>query len=184
MLERLNVAAEPGFDFRQLIGPPMRQSFETLVAPGQVDRAIGFYRERFRARGLYENSLYPGIEELLAHLASSYRLYVCTSKPTVYAAEILRHFGLDGYFRSVYGSELDGRFSHKPDLLAHLLSQERVLAEEASMIGDRKHDVIAAMENGVTAYGAAWGYGTVEELRCAGAHAIFENPAALGAALR
>lgn len=183
-LERLNVAAEPGFDFRQLIGPPMQQSFEALVAPGLVDRAIGYYRERFRTRGLYENALYQGIEELVARLAPSYRLYVCTSKPTVYATQILRHFGLDGYFRAVYGSELDGRFAHKPELLAHLLSQERIAAQEASMIGDRKHDVIAALENGVTAYGAAWGYGTVEELRSAGAHAIFENPAALGAALR
>lgn len=68
-------------------------------------------------------------------------------------------------------------------MLAHLLETERLAAAGAILIGDRKHDVIAALENGVTAYGAAWGYGSVEELQTAGAHAIFENPPALGAAL-
>lgn len=181
-LDRLEVDAN-GFDFRTLIGPPMQEAFQALAAPDNVARGIAYYRDRFRTTGIYENALYPGIEELLARLAPSYPLFVCTSKPAVFANEILQHFGISRYFRAVYGSELDERFAHKPELLAHLLETERLAAAGAILIGDRKHDVIAALENGVTAYGAAWGYGSVEELQTAGAHAIFENPPALGAAL-
>lgn len=182
-LERLEVPPDPSFDFHQLIGPPMQQAFEMLGAHDRVAEALAYYRERFQTTGLYENELYPGIGALLDRLRPSYRLFVCTSKPTVFANEILRHFGIGAYFEGVYGSELDGRFAHKPELLAHLLAQERLAGEAAIMIGDRKHDVIAALKNGALAYGAAWGYGSVEELRTAGAHAIFESPAQLGEVL-
>lgn len=182
-LDELGVQSIPGFDFRQLIGPPMRQGFEMLVDPSLVTEAIALYRERFATIGLYENAIYPGIEALLEGLGPSYALYVCTSKPTVYAKEIVGHFGIERYFAGVYGSELDGRFAHKPELLKHLLQCEEIAAADAAMIGDRKHDVFAALENGTDAYGVAWGYGSREELRGAGVHRIFESPPALGAAL-
>jgi len=47
------------------------------------------------------------------------------------------------------------------------------------MIGDRKHDIRAARDNGVAAIGVLWGYGSRAELEAAGADAIVESPAAL-----
>lgn len=182
-LERMNVEIDPDFNFREWIGPPMQDAFGAVLERDRIPEAIGHYRKRYSSIGLYENALYDGVADLLEHASKDARLFVCTSKPVVFAAEILRHFDVESYFEGVYGAELDGRFAHKPELLAHVLQTEGIAGEDAVMIGDRRHDVIAAIENGVTAYGAAWGYGSIEELRSAGAHAIFSTPVELQAAL-
>jgi phosphoglycolate phosphatase len=136
-----------------------------LRKPAELDRAVAFYRERYTATGLYENTLIEGIPELLNRLTDSgMRLHVCTSKPHAYAGKIIEHFGLRKYFGKVYGAELDGTRSAKADLIAHILEREGVPAGETVMVGDRKHDLIGANANGVAGIGVLWGYGSREEL--------------------
>ena len=42
------------------------------------------------------------------------------------------------------------------------------------MVGDRSFDVLGAKEQGVTSAGVLWGYGSLSELKDAGADLIFE----------
>jgi phosphoglycolate phosphatase len=79
----------------------------------------------------------------------------------------------------VYGPELDGRFEDKAELLAHLLTRERVEPEAAVMIGDRAADVRAAKASGVRSIGVLWGYGSEQELNDAGADALCATPGEL-----
>ena len=51
------------------------------------------------------------------------------------------------------------------------------------MVGDRSHDIVGARNNGVATIGVLWGYGTIDELREAGAGAIVSAPGDLIAAL-
>jgi phosphoglycolate phosphatase len=95
-------------------------------------------------------------------------LYVATSKPIVIAQRIIDHFGLEKYFRSVYGSELDGTPSDKGSLITHILMRDAIAPDDAIMIGDRKHDMIDALQNKVSGLGVLWGYGSKEELKDAG----------------
>jgi phosphoglycolate phosphatase len=44
------------------------------------------------------------------------------------------------------------------------------------MIGDRKHDVLGALNNNMRAIGVTYGYGSCEELEKAGAHEIVDQP--------
>ena len=44
------------------------------------------------------------------------------------------------------------------------------------MIGDREHDMIGAVNNGLFGIGALYGYGTQEELETAGARRVAELP--------
>ena len=110
-------------------------------------------------------------------------VFVATSKPTVYAERIVRHFGLDRHFTRVYGVDLGGRLDDKKDLLAHLLERERLTAADTVMIGDRAADVLAARANGVRAIGVLWGYGSEPELRAAGAEVLCAEPRALAGCL-
>lgn len=172
------------------IGPPLQTTFHALLneAPGEValtNQAIALYRERFVPIGMYENAVYPGIPELLAQLhADGCKLYVATSKPAVFAKEIVRHFGLDSYFIGVYGSELSGERVHKPELIAYLLAQENIDPETAIMIGDRKHDMIGATACSLhAAVGVTYGYGGADELRAAEASVLCDSPEGLGAVL-
>lgn len=150
------------------IGPPLLQCFMHSYDLDEATawQAVNHYRERFRVTGLYENRVFDGIEALLGLLAGQGRtLYVATSKPTVFAEEIARHFGFAGHFRRIYGSELDGTRTDKVVLLAHLLECEGLAAETTLMIGDRKHDLIGARRNGLDAAAVGYGFGSREELQ-------------------
>jgi phosphoglycolate phosphatase len=142
-----------------------------------ADRALSLYRERFADIGIFENEVYPGIEETLSVLTGSgRRLFVATSKPSLYAERIIDHFKLRVYFERVFGAELDGRRSDKTELLGYALETTRVDPSQAIMIGDRSHDMIGARNNGMTAVGVLYGYGNEEELLDAGAHHICATP--------
>lgn len=179
-LERLGCSAPPDPELDSCIGPPLRESFCRLAGEALADAAVEHYRERFRATGMFENQVYPGVPEALAALgAAGWRLLVVTSKPAVFAEQIVRHFELAQHFGAVYGSELSGALTDKGQLIAHVLASEGLAPGQALMIGDRSHDVIGARKNAVRAAGVLWGYGTREELTGAGADRLYESVAAL-----
>ena len=163
------------------IGPPLHETFQKLIPHSSESEAwkyVSKYRERFSTIGLYENELIEGIPGLLNDL-KKHRHFVATSKPHVFATKILDHFGIERHFRRVYGSELDGTRANKAQLIAHILEQESLNARDSFMIGDRLHDILGAKENGVSAIGITWGYGSSEELQRAGADHIFNSPTEL-----
>ncbi|MFS0518722.1 HAD family hydrolase [Nostoc sp. UIC 10607] len=162
------------------IGPPIKDSFSLLLKTSDdtvLEQAISLYRSRFTTIGLFENFLYPQIPETLDAICfAGYTIFVATSKPHIYATRIIEHFRLSSLFDHVYGSELDGTRSAKSDLINHILATERLSPSHAVMVGDRKHDMIGAKHNHVTAIGVTYGYGTEEELKTHGADLIAHSP--------
>ncbi len=178
-LEKMQVPTPPESELQACLGPPLQESFARLLNTENlrdIDKAVQLYRDRFEVKGIYENAVYPDIESTLMALQKRFRLYVVTSKPEKYAVKIIAHFSLDSFFQQVYGSYPDGRLANKTDLIKHVLSSEALAAEAAIMIGDRHHDISGARNNGVTSIGAAYGYGSVEELNAAGANKISHSP--------
>jgi phosphoglycolate phosphatase len=180
-LDRLGAPSPTEAELQRFIGPPLRDSFASLLASeldaACVSAAIHAYRERFTAIGMFENAVYEGIPGALDALSyGGARLYVATSKPRVYAQRILDHFGLADRFAAIFGSELDGRLCDKSELIAHALERTGIDAAATVMIGDRGHDMLGAVRNGVFPAGALWGYGTNDELRDAGAKRLLGAP--------
>jgi phosphoglycolate phosphatase len=167
-LERLGHSPPERGHLRRYIGPPLRDAFAELLAtsdPVLIEEAVSAYRERFGEVGLYENELYPETEASLRALAASgHRLFVATAKAQTYAWRILEHFALAQYFVQVYGPALSGEGSHKSDLLARLVGEQRIDPGESVMIGDRGGDIDGARANSMRSIGVLWGYGTAEEL--------------------
>lgn len=161
------------------IGPPLQVSFAEYYGfdEKQCQQAIEFYRERFKKTGMYENELYEGIELLLERLkAERKKLVIATSKPTVFAIEILKYFQIDEYFDLVVGSELDGTRSAKAEIIQYILDQfEDYTTDSFVMIGDRKHDIIGANLTGIDSIGVTYGYGSAEELENEKATFIVES---------
>ena len=180
-LEKLGREVPSQDELAWCIGPPLRASFVMLLGGEEyADRAVALYRERFGDVGLFENSVYPEIEGVLAKLSrSGFRMFVATSKPHVFARRIIDHFGLNPHFEHVFGSELDGTRVHKADLLACALEQTGVVPSRSLMIGDRSHDVLGAKANGIDAIGVTYGYGSAEELIAAGARHLCVSPRAV-----
>jgi phosphoglycolate phosphatase len=181
-LQRLDHPTMPTEDeLTWCIGPPLRASFVRLLgAETSADLAVSYYRERFSDIGLYENGVYDGIGEVLTSLcASGHRLFVATSKPHVFAERIIDHFGLRDRFERVFGSELDGTRVDKSHLLEYALKQASVDPSKTLMIGDRSHDMVGAVNNGMKGIGVLYGYGSQDELLAAGAHHVCATPGAI-----
>jgi phosphoglycolate phosphatase len=177
-LEKLGREVPPADDLTWCIGPPLLGSLEKILGDrAEAEEALRLYRERFAEIGLYENALYPGILSALATLSGDgHRLFVATSKPTVFADRIIAHFELSDFFEAVYGSELDGTRTDKGELLAHIVRETGIDPQAATMIGDRSHDIIGARKNGMQTLGVLYGYGSEAELRNAGADALVRSP--------
>lgn len=177
-MEKLGRPVPDGDDLTWCIGPPLLESFEQLLGDaGDARTALAAYRERFSDVGIFENAGYGGVREALEALeAAGTRLFVATSKPTVYAKRIIEYFDLAPYFDTVCGSELDGTRSDKTDLLSWLLREKQLDASSTIMVGDRRHDIIGARNNGIAAVGVLYGFGTKAELIEAGARRLLESP--------
>ena len=161
------------------IGPPLYDTFPKLVGKELTLRAIDLYRERFNDVGWQENQVYDGILDALRTIrAEGHTLFVATSKPQMQAKRIVDHFGMGECFESVYGCELDGTRSGKSELLAYAIAQNPG-AFSRTMVGDRKHDLIGAIANGIRPVGVSYGYGSIDELTAAGAVKIADTPSAL-----
>ena len=159
---------------RPFIGPPLYDSFRELTGLNDADaqRAIQIYRGYFADRGIYENSLYPGISDMLFRLKKTQRkLIVATSKPEIFARKIIVHFGLAACFDAVCGADLEGKRSSKSDVIRYALESCGIAPETPGMVmvGDRRYDIIGARDNGLDAIAVLYGYGSREELREAGA---------------
>ncbi|WP_019321689.1 HAD family hydrolase, partial [Streptococcus mutans] len=167
-LEKFNIEVTDKKELYRFIGPPLQDSFENFYHFSKEDslKAVDFYRDYFRHKGLYENEVYQGIPDLLERLkAQGKKLLVATSKPEEFARQILKHFELFDYFDLVAGASMDGSRRLKGDVIAHALTSAQVSDLSAAiMIGDREHDIIGAKKNGLDAIGVLYGFGNREEL--------------------
>ncbi len=172
-------------DYLRFIGPPMPRSFEEFWGFSHEDAArfLEDYREYFGEKGLFENSVYPGILDLLEALRSAgCSLYVATTKPTGYSVRIAEKFGLAPYFRMISGSDPE-KDNTKYDVIERVRAAFDVDMTAAVMIGDRSHDVEGAHRHGIPCVGVTWGFGGREELASAGADYIADTAAELQALL-
>ena len=155
------------------VGPPLYESFQRFGVPAdRMDEAIRVYRSRYIPTGMFENSPYPGVKELLETLkGDGYTLFVVTSKPEEMSVTILEKFGLASYFDRICGASTDTSRSTKDAVIAYLLESSGA-KEDMVMVGDTIYDVLGAKAHGIPAVGVSWGYGSVEEMVQAGAVGI------------
>ena len=186
-LEKFGVRVRYLKELIPFIGPPLAESFQKFYGFSKEDaeRAIQYYREYYAPKGIFENEVYEGISEMLAHLTEAgFTLLVATSKPTVFAKKVLKHFGMEEYFSFVGGSELDGSRTKKAEVISYILKICGIRAKEAIMIGDRRHDIEGGKACGLESVGVLYGYGTEQELTEAGADHIIRTVAELEDYLR
>lgn len=178
-LHRLGIAVDDADTLVAYIGPPLQDSFVSLagLSPADALVAVDAYREYFTDTGIFESTVYTGIESALRGLKSDgWDLAVATSKPTVFAERILDHFELRWPFDCVAGAELDGSRRHKAEIVSFVLEAMGTdRAETCVMIGDREHDVAGAKANSIRSVGVTWGYGTARELCGAGADMLVHS---------
>lgn len=179
-LEKFGIHVSNREELYPFIGPPLVDSFKKYFGfdDKQALLAVDYYREYFRAGGIFENEVYEGIPEMLRELKNRNAIVaLATSKPYEFAVQILDHFDLHQYFDYVGAATMDGSISRKADVIRHLLdSFEGLDKASVLMVGDRDQDVEGAKANGIRCAGVLWGYGSKEELLSAGADCLASVP--------
>jgi len=151
------------------IGPPIRDCLRELynmTDTEKIERIVSNYREYFLEKGIYQNTLYPGIIHMLQQLKDAgLTLTIATSKLMVSAKKIAEYLEFDHYFDLIIGCEYDGTRSHKREVIDYILDELDPKRQYSPVIiGDRKYDIIGARETGIESIGITWGYGSREEL--------------------
>jgi phosphoglycolate phosphatase len=165
-------------DITHIIGSPLEDILGALLQlyeDDRIDEAVVAYRQHYGESGFLGSELYPGIGNALEEMRQAgTRIYIATSKREAFARRIAEHLKIARYFDGIYGSVHGGKLDHKPDLLAHILSEQSLLASHTLMVGDRRHDIVGAHAVNMCALGVLWGYGSREELETAGADHLVE----------
>ena len=160
-LKKHGIIEEDLWNLTKFIGPPLMDSFKRYYGFSEEEarQAVVDYREYFAPTGKFENVVYNGIPEMLQALKEQgFVLAVATSKPEVFAKDILVHFDLEQYFDFVGGALLTGR-TDKAEVIAYVLEYLGVEKQNVIMVGDREHDIIGAAKNQLDSVGVLYGYG-------------------------
>lgn len=161
-----------------LIGMVAEDMHRELGVPDdKLAESTRLYRERFAVAGWLEDTPYEGIPELVGSLhAAGFLVGVATMKLEPFAERIVERVGLSPYISVVAGSDSARTRITKRAIIERAVELTGVTPSGIAMVGDRHHDIDAARSLGYTSIGAAWGFGSVEELMRANAHAIAMTP--------
>ena len=178
-LNKFGISVDDKKELYNFIGPPLIDSFMKYYGMNYEDglKAVEYYREYFGVTGIFENTMFKGIPELLDSIKkTSRKISLATSKPEEYAIRILDHFGLTKYFDFIGAATMDESRSKKVDVITYTLDNLGVTDKSrVVMIGDRHHDIEGAKKNGLNSIGVLFGYGDRDELENAGATYIAET---------
>ncbi|CYU61188.1 MULTISPECIES: HAD family hydrolase [Streptococcus] len=177
-LEKMGIEEPDTANLNRFIGPPLYESFSRFyqLSPEDTQSAVDAFRVYFKEKGMFENQLYPGIIPLLEELRTAGKtLVIATSKPEIFAKQILEHFGIAHYFDVIAGASLDSSRISKADVIGYAINQLEAFPNNAVMIGDREHDIEGARRHQLPAIGVLYGYGSKQEFEKAGATMIVET---------
>lgn len=173
-LEKMGTTPPELPELERYIGPPLLKSFCEYFTEEEAKKAVEYYRERYRTTGIFENGVYPGVEEMLkAARKAGKKTALATSKPQHFAQIIMDHYGLSQYIDVLVGARSD--VQTKADVIRQVFAEaglEDADKKHVIMVGDRLHDIEGAKECGIDSLGVRFGYAKENELEEAGADYI------------
>ena len=130
--------------------------YEFITPPGSPltpDEVREKVRDEYPAVFNEVNMTYPGVKETLAELRKrGYKLAQYSNAATLYLNLVLSSQGLTSYYD--YAECIQDNGLTKNQLAGKI---KKLFGMEAAIVGDRKHDIEAARENGCLSIGAATG---------------------------
>lgn len=177
------------------IGPPLNVQIQKIYGLSEKDilAVIMKFREQYDNKGIFDSAPYEGINGLLSALKQRNMITaVASSKPWPLVHKILKDFSFTSYFDVIVGSNPSDEMKNKADFdqKTRIIKKTFIKLKEIGMtpaldekflsstimIGDKNYDIFGAKANKITSAGAAWGYGSLDELADAGADFIFKTP--------
>lgn len=178
-LGKFGIKTENRENLKCFIGPPLIYSFKEYYGFSDTDAqtAVEYYREYFTKDGIFDNIVYDKTEYILKTLKEHNRkIVLATSKPEIFAKQILEHFFIDKYFDHICGATMDTSRNTKNAVLEYALKASQTKDFSLSvMVGDRHHDIEGAKHVGIDSIGVEYGFAEHGELKAAGATYVVKN---------
>lgn len=142
----------------------LRRALPESIDGDAFEAAMALFLELYFDCCLDATRAYPGIDELLAALASRYRLALLTNKPERHSRRILDGLGLTPRFAVIVGG--DTLPARKPDPVGmhHLARTWSTTADRLLLVGDSGIDAATAQAAGAALALVSWGFGGAEKL--------------------
>jgi len=160
VLRQLGINSYTLEDIYPLIGKPLAETFAKLLPSTLHDRipeAADLYRAYYPPRALETTTLFPHVRETLESLrAKGIGLATATTKLTPGTRRVLTHFGIDGYFDQIQGSD-NIPFKPDPFIINKILEEQSWKRSQTLMVGDTDNDVHAGKRAHVTTCGVTYG---------------------------
>lgn len=179
-LAQLQMPAHPIESYRYFVGEGADVLMQRILPADRQDlrdQCLKLYKERYAAHAFDATRPYPGIPGLLTGLAARrVPLAVLSNKPDAATRQVIAH-----YFSNVPWAIIAGQkegVPRKPDPAAALeiAQQLKVPPAQCLFIGDTRIDMQTAVNSGMTAVGALWGFRDEKELRDSGANHLIAHP--------
>lgn len=161
----------------KIIGPPLFHWFKSVygMSEEEAEKAVQYYREKYKAGGMYENKPQPHALEILKSVKKAgYKTALATAKPKQFADAIAEKFGFLPYF-DIRGVATFDKGSDKKFVVGEILRLFGAEKKECLMIGDRSDDILGARAHGVDAAAVRIGYAEKGELEEASPKYIFDD---------
>lgn len=184
-LEKMGIIENDTEKLKVFVGPPLQESFRNVYGFDEesTEKAIVYYRERFKPIGMFENAVYDGIPEMLKKMKKEGKVnLIASSKPEAFVKTILEHFHIAQYFDIIVGASMDNSRNTKEAVIEEALLQLKIVDQggqycndKCVMIGDRKYDIHGAKCFGLRSIGVSYGFAPEGELKEAGADVIVDT---------
>ena len=165
-LAYFGITVEDTDTLTDFIGPPLAFTFAKNYGfdDAQCTKAIEVYREYFSVTGKFENEVYPFTRDMLEYAKKAgLNLFIATSKPEIFARDILEHFSLSKYFTDIVGIAMHEEKVEKDVIVGRVIDRYSLDKDKTLMVGDRMFDIDGAHKNGIECAAVLFGYGNREE---------------------
>jgi phosphoglycolate phosphatase len=164
---------------RRAVGLGVEHAIVQLLGPEHADllpRALPIYRAHWAETMLDDVELLPGARELLSALKKrGVQTAVFTNKHGPSARDICRHLGLDPFLDAVFGANDTPWLKPDVNFAHHVLTQLKADIRTTLFVGDSPYDIQAAHNARLPVWCVTTGTHTAEELRAAGAEAVYRS---------
>lgn len=170
----------------RIIGPPLFRIYTDIFGLDvqSAAEAVSIYKKYYDEHAIPLVTLFPGVEEMLSELyAHDKKLMIATARfreiteKILEKLDILKYFCFVGSVNAAPGSTDPDARTNKTEVIRYCLNENGIFTKEnAVMIGDRAEDIEGGRANGITVFGAGYGFAPDGELKNASPDRIFSSP--------
>jgi pyrophosphatase PpaX len=143
-------------DVLPFLGPTLRETFEPMDHT-KVDEMIATYRKYNLAHHDTLVTEFPTVLETVKVLKErGYKVGIVTTKLSDVVMKGLKLTKLDSYFDVIVALDHVKKAKPDPEPIFNALEQLGAKPEEAIMVGDNYHDILAGKNAGTKTAGVAW----------------------------